>query len=290
MSVNSQGGALAVSVGGNYFFTDPSKSMESFDRKRQRAEQATGNRFNTVDWYDADSEIKCNVTRNLADTDVTNLFSILGLGATIGTPTSTTLIYADENRTITVTNQLCNVVEISGERGKPWILSMDFLGTSAPTSGAGYGSRPSFASVGNYLYWRDLLTFVSAAASSTNCQKFSIKVEHNLDPFYGVRSDGFALPTVLTPTDVYVTGTFTMQMLTHADYDLFIAACDTPADITVTGKAFCAVSPPTMTLTCKTAIYDSVKPVRALKKVSMEDFSFVSKALNGANPAVINIA
>lgn len=287
---NSQGGDLAVSVGGVYYFADP-VSMESFDRKRQRAEQATGNRNNTVDWYDGASEVKCNVKKNLCDTDGATLLGILGAGATIGVPTSTTIIYADPNRTVTCANAFCNDFTITGEVGKPWDLDANFLCTSVPTIAAGYAvTRPTFGAVGNYLYWRDLLTFFTAAASSTNCQKFSMKVEHNLDGFPGVRADGYTIPTVYTPTEIYVTGSFTMQMLGYADYALFLAACDVPADLGITALPFCGGTPKTLTLTAKAAIYDTEKAARALKKVSMEDFGYVSKALAGANQAVITLA
>jgi len=289
-TVNQQGGALAVSVGGVYYYTDPSVSMEEFQRNVQRNEQATGSRNNTVDFYDGDSVVKANIHKNLCDTD-TALLPIIGAGATIGTPTSTTILYNEPNTLRTCANMLCNDFTISGEKGKPFELDANFLATSAPVLGAGYGaSRPSFGSIGNYLYWRDLLTFFSAAATSTNCQKFMIKVDHNLDPFYGARTDGYNLPTVYTPTDIVVTGSFTMQMLGSADLALFYAACDAVADLGITGKAFCAVSPPTLTLTCKLAKYDSYKPQRALKKTSLEEFTFVSKALGGVNQAVVNIA
>lgn len=286
---NSQGGDLAVSVGGVYYFTD-AVSAESFDRKRQRNEQATGNRNNTVDFHDGDSDVKAHIKKNLCDTD-TALLPIVGLGATIGAPTSTTIIYADPNRTVTCTNALCNDVTIAGEKGKAWDLDANFLCTSVPARTAGYGLvRPTFAAVGNYLYWRDLLTFFSAAASSTNCQKFMIKINHNLDPFYGVRADGYTIPTVYTPGTIEVTGSFTMQMLGFADYDLFLAACDTAADLGITAKCFCNGATVVLTMTSKSSIYESVKPVRALKKTSLEELSFVSKALAGANQAVVTMA
>lgn len=287
---NAQGGDLAVSVGGVYYYTDPSTSHEEFDRKIQELEQATASRNNRVDTYDGDSEVKATVKKFLCDTD-TALLPIIGAGATIGLPTSTTIIYADPNRTITCANALCDQFTIKGARGKAWEIEAQFLCTSVPARTAGYVStRPTFGAVGNYLYWRDLLTFASAAGSTTSCMDFEITVKHNLDPFPGVRADGLSIPTVYTPTTIQVTGKFTMQMLSGADYDLYLAACNTPADITLTGKAFCGTTPPTMTLTIKSGIYSKVMPQRALKKVTMEQFEALSKALGGANPAVVNIA
>lgn len=287
---NSQGGALAVSVGGVYYFTDPS-SMEQFDRKRTRNEQATGNRNNTVDIYDGASEVKLSVKKNMADTDGVTLFPIIGAGATLGLPTLTTIIYADENRTMTCANALCSDYTITGELGKPWLLEMNFLATTVPVRTAGYGlTRPTFAASGNYLYWRDITTFFSAAATSTNCQKFMMKILNNLDPFTGGRADGYAIPTIYTPGSIEASGGFTMQMLGFADYDLYLAACGVAADIGIVATPFCAVSPKTVTLTCKAGIYDSAKPVRALKKASLEEFTFMSGALQGANQAVITAA
>lgn len=286
--VNTQGGDLAVSVGGVFYYAD-AESVESFDRQRQANEQSTASRNNKVGYFDGDSTLKANVKKNLCDTDGP-LLPICGLGATIGLPTLTTIIYKDPNRTTTCANALCNDVTITGERGKPWDFEANFFCTSGLALSAGYGvTRPTFAAVGNYLYWRDLLTFFSAAASSTNCQKFSIKVNHNLDPFPGVRADGLTLPTVYTPTEIEVTGSFTMQMLGYDDYALFIAACDAPADLGITAAPFCDGDGKILTLTCKLAIYDSVAPKRTLKKTSMEDFTYMSDALGGVNQAVITL-
>ena len=233
--------------------------------------------------------MKANVKKNLCDSDGA-LFTICGLGATIGLPTSTTIVYADPNETSTVANAMCNDVSLTIERGKPTVFDANFLATSVPVLTAGYGAtRPTFSTPGNYQYFRDLTSFFSAAASSSNCSKFMIKVNHNLDGFPGIRADGYSVPTVYTPGEIEVTGSFTMQLLGSADYNLFLAACDAAADLGVTAKAFCNGATIVLTATCKSAIYESVSAERALKKVSMRTFNFVSDAI-GANQAVLSLA
>lgn len=285
----TMGGALVVSVGGVHYATDPAPSQDSYDRKYSELELATGNRFNIVDYQEGDSEVKWNITKILEDTD-TPLLTIAGMGATVGLPTSTTVVYNYPEYTRTILNCMVNDAEVTIEHGKATMLVINGMATSPPVDTTGI-TAPAIT-LGNFLYFKDLLTaFTKAVATPAPLRKISFKLDHQLFSFPGVRADGLTLPTSLTPTVPKVSGTLDKLMVDDLDYVLYLAACQLKADIGVTMKSFCAGAGLTATITAKNCLYMS-KPSRsgAVKEAVVETFPFAATNVGAANPLVFTLA
>lgn len=285
----TMGGALVVKVGGVAYATEPGPSQDAYDRKYSELELATGNRFNVVDMQEGDSEVKWNVTKVLEDTDGP-LMTICGAGATVGLPTSTTVVYYLPEYTRTLLNCLVNDVEWTWEHGKPTMVSINGMATSAPADTVGVAA-PTIT-LGNFFYFKDLLTFYTkAVATPAPARKLSIKLDHQLFSFPGIRADGLTLPTSLTPTVPKVTGAIEKLMVDDLDYLLYLAACQLKADIGLTAKSFCASGGLTATIVVKNAFYMS-KPSRSgsVKEATIEQFNFQAVNVGAANPLTFALA
>lgn len=285
----TMGGRLMVSIGGVTYVADPA-SKETFDRKRQKLQMANASRFNNVDYYDGDAECKVTVTKPLFDSD-TALLPILGLGATVGDPEDTTIVFAMPTRTTTVEHCILDNVTVDFNRGKATMLTMEFWSTMPPVDSAGYSTAPTVTS-GNAIYWKDITNFFTAASSGLKqISQIQFKLSHNLFAYYGIRDDGLTLPTSISPTNVDVDGQFKKLLTDDADYQVYLAACDVPADIGLTAQPFCVGSSPVvLTLTAKNCIYEAPTRDGAITQAFEETFKFMSRNVGGTNPLVTTLA
>lgn len=289
MSAPTMGGALVVKVGGTAYASEPGPSQESYERAYSELELATGNRFSVVDMQEGDSACKWNVTKILEDTDGP-LLTICGIGATIGLPTSTTVIYYYPQYTRTLTNCVVNDIEFTWEHGKATMLSINGMATSAPADTTGV-TAPTIT-LGNFFYFKDLLTmYTKAVATPAPARKITLKIDHQLFAFPGVRTDGITLPTSLTATVPKVTGNVEKLMVDDLDYLLYLAACQLKADVGLSAKSFCAGAGLTITLVAKNVLYTS-KPSRSgsVKEAVVESFPFQAVNVGAANPLTMTLA
>lgn len=280
---------LLVTVDGNPYVADPS-SKEAFDRKTEDLDACVGSRFATVDTHDGDAESKAAVNVFLSDACAA-LLAICGFGATVGVPVPKTIVYNLPSRTVTVPNATCATAELVIQNGKVTMLNAEFWSSSPPARTAGYGlTAPAGPAAQNFFYHRDLLSFFTAASAGvTGLSEFRVKLDHQLDPIYGVRSDGLTLPIGFKAGNPKVTGSFRMRMLGFDDYDRYLAACQVAADLGITAKPFCASGAPTLTVTPKNTIYTMPQRDGAMKQSFVEVFNFRSRNVAGANPLVATL-
>jgi tail tube protein len=285
----TMGGTVVVSVAGVNYQCDPGPSQDAYDRKYTEVLQANGTRFNVVDYAEGDSECKWNLTKFLEDSDMP-LLTACGLGATVGLPTDTAVIYRLPQYTRTILHAMANDVELTFEHGKNVLVAINGMATQAPADTAGFGGTAPTVTNGNLLYFKDLLIFFTKAAVAAPCRKFSVKLDHQLFAFFGVRADGLCLPTSLTPTTPKVTGSIDKLMVDDADYLLYLAACQLKADVGLTAASFCGATPKTLTITAKNCLY--TKPSRAGSTVEaiVETFPYMATNPLAANPLVVTMA
>lgn len=285
---SSMGGALVVKVGAVAYATDPGPSQEAYDRKYTELELANGTRFNVLDYVEGDSECKWALHKTLEDTDGA-LLGICGLGATVGSPTSTTVAYYEPQYTRTILNCVVNDVEFTFEHGKDTKLAINGMSTSPPVDTAGVAA-PAVTN-GNFMRFADVLTFFTkAVATPAPIRKLTLKLDHQLYAFPGIRVDGLALPTSLTPTVPKVSGSFDKLLLDDLDFVLYLAACQLKADLGGTWKSFCNAGGLTLTLTAKNCLYTKPSRSGGVKEATVETIPFMATNVGGANPLVFNLS
>lgn len=256
-----------------YIPVDPDNVNFNFDPARQALKLGMGTVFNDFTAVELAAKGTGSVMFPLWGTLGQSLLAACGLGAgPITLPGYVTIFVGRVNSMQVYAGCRAKQIEITGSNSKPWMVKVDFDFIARPTDQA-IGSAPTFANE-KPLVWGDTQPAqLPGTASAEDLDNIKVTVNFNQVPFYG--NHGNNLPSELIPTDVEVTGSFTKLFDSSSEYDLFNAACMSPAQIFFGAATQCSGGTASFGLTMPHCVYTKDTFKNPLKQAITEDYESI---------------